>query len=320
MYARALVVTAAVLPLTILAATQCLSDDFQLECPAVPFSAPSERHPAIDDACGMTGDQTDGPKAVQNSLKNNLCSERSATTLQPGDFVTLQRTAEQRGVPFGFAGFAEHRVEHIPDDRTPLANLFTTADGWQIGEGARVQIVALIDFPHYADTSSGESVNCKLTRNLRNDIHINLVQTPAPERPKSDDPNHDAKLAERNAALCDSITAEIIPHFRPAAWEVKHLQQVEKMHLPVRIAGQLFFDASHFPCTGTTSVDSLKRATLWEIHPVYAIDVCQNGSIDACASDDESVWTPLHQWIESPPSNATSVSETEDDGEVPDVE
>src|SRR5262249_41955834 len=178
-------------------------------------------------------------RRVRNDRRSNrrsqsgseFAEEQPATTLQLGDFVTLQRTAEQREVPFGFAGFGAHRVEHIPDDRSPLADLFTTSDNRQIGEGARVQIVALIDFPHYADTSSGESVNCKLTRNLRNDIHINLVQTPAPGRPKSDDPDHDAKLAERNAALCDSITAEIIPHFRPAAWEAKHLRKVEEMHL-----------------------------------------------------------------------------------------
>jgi hypothetical protein len=145
----------------------------------------------------QTGDQSANPKGVQNSLKNNLCSGGTTTTLRAEDFVALQRTAEQMGVSFGFTGFGADRVEHIPVDRSNLAHLFATPDNQQIGEGARVQIVALVDFPHYAGK---ESVNCGQPPNESHDIHMNLVQTPAPPRPKPQDPDHDAKLAERNAS------------------------------------------------------------------------------------------------------------------------
>jgi hypothetical protein len=94
----------------------------------------------------QTGDQSANPKGVQNSLKNNLCSGGTTTTLRAEDFVALQRTAEQMGVSFGFTGFGADRVEHIPVDRSNLAHLFATPDNQQIGEGARVQIVALVDF------------------------------------------------------------------------------------------------------------------------------------------------------------------------------
>jgi hypothetical protein len=34
----------------------------------------------------------------------------------------------------------------------------------------------------------------------------------------------------------------------------------------------------------------------WEIHPVYAIDVCKKKSLNNCKANNDSVWTPLDQW------------------------
>jgi hypothetical protein len=80
---------------------------------------------------------------------------------------------------------------------------------------------------------------------------------------------------------------EISPHFRPAQWERDRLRET-RAH-PVRITGQLFFDAAH--------TVSPKRISLWEIHPVYGIDVCINGTIASCPAGNESKWMPLHQWV-----------------------
>jgi hypothetical protein len=47
-----------------------------------------------------------------------------------------------------------------------------------------------------------------------------------------------------------------------------------------------------------TLVDILapSRVSSWEIHPVYAIDVCKKKSLNSCKADNDSVWTPLDQW------------------------
>ena len=36
----------------------------------------------------------------------------------------------------------------------------------------------------------------------------------------------------------------------------------------------------------------------WEIHPVYAIDVCKFTTFTACKPDDDSLWKPLHPFME----------------------
>jgi hypothetical protein len=76
------------------------------------------------------------------------------------------------------------------------------------------------------------------------------------------------------------VTAEISPHFRPASWDrfdvnPKTTQAAHGLPLKrvkVRISGQLFFDASHKPCINGEG-RAPRRRSIWEIHPVYAIDV-----------------------------------------------
>src|SRR5262249_55673853 len=87
-------------------------------------------------------------------------------------------------------------------------------------------------------------------------------------------------------------------HFRPEIYEAKFLFAVAKRRLPVKIAGQLFFDASHRPCDGDTPRDSSVHGTLWEIHPIYSIDVCKHSTLAQCPAHDSSVWQPLEQWLE----------------------
>lgn len=118
-------------------------------------------------------------------------------------------------------------------------------------------------------------MNCKLSGSDSNDIHIVLGGT-------------------KQGAECSSITAETIPHLRPPSWNRTALN---KIHKPVRIRGQLFFDASHVPsCSGGAPVgNNPARCSNWEIHPVYAVDVCKNTSLAACVFDKDSVWVPLDQ-------------------------
>ena len=57
---------------------------------------------------------------------------------------------------------------------------------------------------HISDCNGGEEVNCKKTGSEVNDIHIPLIDPTSPNPQTVDE--------------CNSVTAEMIPHFRPATW------------------------------------------------------------------------------------------------------
>jgi hypothetical protein len=148
-----------------------------------------------------------------------------------------------------------------------------------LGEGTFVEYIAFIQDAHYSDVSSGEAVNCNIPGDSTNDIHIVLVQDP------NDDP-------------CTSTTAEMIPHFRPEAWTDKNVDSV-KEH-PVRVRGPLFYDDAHKPCSGT-SRPSPNRASVWEIHPVYSMDVCRMDDLKQCQSSTNAAdWKSLEDWLTNP--------------------
>jgi hypothetical protein len=149
------------------------------------------------------------------------------------------------------------------DDRKEVENL---------GEGNYVSYVALIKDAHYSDTTGGEAVNCNFSGNPPNDIHIVLMS--------------DATDTDE----CHSTTAEMSPHYRPTNWTPAKLSSLGK---PVRIKGQLFYDNSHTPCSAKSRPNP-KRASLWEIHPVYSLEVCQFGDLDKCRnSTNPADWTAV---------------------------
>ncbi len=208
------------------------------------------RNPASDDHCGIYGDKTDPASQAESAAKNNFC----APTYDP-DVMTYQKLLD-----------LQTQSANIPkelDDRKEVQNL---------GEGNYVSYVAVIKNAHYSDTTGGESVNCNMSGNPPNDIHIVLMS----------DPN--------DTDECHSTTAEMSPHYRPANWTPAALNALGK---PVRIKGQLFYDNSHTPCTAHSRPNP-KRASLWEIHPVYSIEVCRSSNLDECRnSTDPAEWTAL---------------------------
>jgi hypothetical protein len=232
--------------------------------------------------------------------------------------MSLQSQAAAMHIPFGADGFGADRVVHLPEDRAPLSSGQFRVNGQPIGEGDLVRTVAFVDDPHAADLGAGEDVNCHQPDAAGNDIHINLVETPAPPKALRTDSDEvkKQKREARNLALCKAIVAEMIPHFRPDAFDPVFLAAIAKQQLPVRISGQLFFDASHRPCNSDGPQDSSVRGSLWEIHPIYSLDVCNNGTLQQCPADNDAVWTSLQEWATMNAAAASTMraeTELEDD-------
>ena len=239
---------------------------------------------AIDEVCGPDG--VGGANSVaQNQVKNNLCASQPATTVDIGVLVTLQADVPSLGIEFGSS-------ETIPTpEQRPKLRHPDVAHGIAVGERSLVQLVGFVLNGHYSNVESGEDVNCSIAGEPMNDIHLAIA-------------------AARGAPACDSVTAEIIPHFRPEPWlvlatlnEPNAPTMLANLRLdrPLRFTGQLMFDASHMPCTnGRPATDAPPRVSSWEIHPVYQIDVCSTGTILSECAADAAVWTPLDQWLKPP--------------------
>jgi hypothetical protein len=242
---------------------------FDPGCP-YPFADIAVKHP-IDSDCGVQGKSGGTPEnAAQNQAKNNFCATGNPARVTPVSFRNLQAKVVSLQIPFGSGST-------LPPDRSKLHDIYTTSDGNTIGEGSVVRLVAFVEKAHPSDVTSGESVNCGETGEEQNDIHIPTVQTPGADE-------------------CTSVTAEMTPHARPAGWTSGALNQ---LGVPVRITGQLFFDGSHRPCKNGSG--SPKRVSLWEIHPVYAVDVCSGSTIADCPFNDDTKWHPLETKPAAPP-------------------
>jgi hypothetical protein len=176
-----------------------------------------------------------------------------------------------------------------------------------VGEGKRVQLVAYL---LHADYSGGETVNCNSTSNPIlsagdefTDIHVYLSAT-KPTRYTSD--------AVRKKQDCRSITAEIIPHLRPDAFTkiasmhdtkggAKAFDRVAaaKLNRPMRVTGHMFFDGAHTPCKGDDDPKTTpRRFSSWEIHPVYAMEVCKFTVKAKCRVDHDADWVSFKTWMD----------------------
>lgn len=232
----------------------------------LPFAAIAKKQP-VDSKCGVAGDAgaNDGMR-FQDMAKNNFCATGKPFVLRFADYPKLQAAAEK-------ALGSNYKVGHPPPDRSGLKDI-ATVRGTKIGEGDVVQLVAFVEKAHYSDVNKGENVNCNQPGNPDNDIHIPLVSKAGDDE-------------------CNSVTAEISPHFRPEVWTPGNLN---KPGVPLRFTGQLMFDAEHKPCVAGKKINPA-RVSVWEIHPVYAVEVCKSAT--KCDAANDADWTPLHEFVAS---------------------
>ena len=265
------------------------ADDFKLPAGCtLPFASIA---PTSDPAgsCPNEGSGTnlapikDAAKVREDLAKNTFCADFSQPV--PVDFKILRDM--QAKAP---------AKSKLVSSRAALQKFFPVGDQ-KIGEGTVVQIVAFMKDAHVSDCregSAGEDVNCKVLGVDKNDFHIPLLD---PTQPKP-----------TSQVECTSVTAEISPHFRPAAWAGIDLQTPTGN--PVRITGPLFFDDSHEICKmvgGKLQGPGPQRSSLWEVHPVYQVEVCASTDPAKCSIHATgATWTPYDQWIKTHASQTTA--------------
>jgi hypothetical protein len=247
-----------------------------------PFTNKPQR---LDELCGNTGCFKGEANDEQNALKNNFCASlKKITTVTLKTFADLNAASNQepsitKGSP--------------PPSRAKLKNIIALNSGAKLGEGQVVTFVGFVlearhsnvDRDDPLNKGNGESVQCNLLGCAYNDIHVTLAENP------------------QEQSMCRTIVAEIVPHYRPPAWDLFDSPDYEaflKTH-PVKMTGQLFFDGSHVACTDAgkagfnpvTKHDDFQRLALWEIHPIYAIDVCKHTDKAKCSASDPTAWFPF---------------------------
>ena len=248
-----------------------------------PFTNKPQR---IDYLCGNNGCSKGAANDMQNAQKNNFCaSVNPITPVRLKTFSDLNDAVNNEpSIPTG----------EPPPSRTKLANILTLASGKKLGEGKVVSFVGYVldarhsnvDKDNPLTAGNGESVQCNLLGCAYNDIHITLGED------------------QNEQKLCRTVVAEIIPHYRPPAWDLfdsPDYTNFFKTH-QVKITGQLFFDGSHVPCTADgkagfnparDNAKDFERLALWEIHPIYAIDVCKSADKAQCDPANKQAWFPF---------------------------
>lgn len=233
------------------------SSDLQFH-PACKMPFASSPVPDIDGQCSIEGaNGSSAAKIAESKTKNDFCvSMSNVTPIQYQTFSDLQ----------------DKTTFKSSADRSPLAKT-TTLNGKSIGEGTYVEYEGFLLHAQYSNKNNGEAVNCNIPGEDTNDIHIQMVNDPA-----DDD-------------ACDSVTAQMSPHFRPESWTPDKLTSLKAHKL--RLSGPLFYDDSHAPCRNGKRPNP-QRISVWEIHPIYAVDVCKQKFVDKNSTCQD--WIPLDQW------------------------
>jgi hypothetical protein len=231
-----------------------------------PCAADLEHCPV--EGCAQPG----SPHALLNTLKRRTTtadgrkiSRASAVTVSFDVLRALEREA---------AALVGEKRDLDEAERSKLAAIAVGAQ--KVGEGTAARLVGYVA-PRGRGRSSGthaggiESVNCRLEDEAQRDIHINVMPRP-------------------DATECDGVVVEMIPQGRGEhpRWNADELDRLAKDQKLVMIVGPLFYDNEHRvrpDCTIKSSEP--KRMSLWEIHPVIEVWVCER---NGCTADAPRGW------------------------------
>jgi len=242
---------------------------------SLPWAPIAEPHP-IDKTCGKSGLSKVSEKVAESEAKNNLCVTGTPTDVDYETLIELQDGVD-----------SDHSV-HLGDRNTPSrpTREYPTSKG-DLSEGDLVRMSAWVLLAKNSNKSGGENVNCSKSGIENNDIHMVL-----------------AKLVDHSDLdedECHSVTAEAIPHFRPSSWSSTNINSFRDH--PVRLTGQLFLDSDHMPCRPDGTGGGPDRASVWEIHPVYLIEICKFTSLAKCSPTSKAAWVAFEQRVDESESN-----------------
>ena len=188
------------------------------------------------------------------------------------DLDVLQALTDGRGVPQGEHLSAAERKKLL-DFKLPTQT---------VSEGDHVALTGFIAEDRTIGCGGGESVNCGHTEPndgdpacTRTDIHVPIVE-------------------EVDGHEVQSVVTEPIPQGpNVKVWTPAAFRAVKKQGRRLLIKGGLFYDSHHIVNTDDNStLTEPKRFTLWEIHPITAVLVC-NRPDNKCDPETATDWNPL---------------------------
>jgi hypothetical protein len=217
--------------------------------------------------------KANSPHALFNQLKRRTTDAAGAEiTRESARTITFKELHELQAAADAALPDAKDLTKAQRDKLLAL-----TIPGGTFGEGTGVKLVGFIA-PDNGSPSSGahpggiESVNCRLTKPEERDVHIPVV--PRPDQPE-----------------CEGVVVEPIPQTRGAhpSWTTGPMRQLAHQKKLVMFVGPLFWDNEHQvnPDCGHLKSGQPRRMSLWEIHPVTELYVCDSGT---CTADDHAGW------------------------------
>jgi len=149
---------------------------------------------------------------------------------------------------------------------------WTDAERQMVADVENGDRVAAVGYIFDATYSVPETCNCSYTGKPSLDFHIWLVRD------------------RRNAEKSNSFVVEMTPRVRleHPGWTLEKLRALipPRAWTMVRVGGLMTFDSEHW-----NFVRDAKRATVWEIHPVFQFWVCSSGA--NCDPSQQKGWILL---------------------------
>lgn len=230
--------------------------------PAAPTARPAARPPtgparpaSVEGIVSIIPQTWDKPEP--NTTTFDGPDGQCGPTGDGGDTVTNKRK-NRTDVPTEYHEVTWGALQVLPYPEAPKSQEEWTPEQLaqiQPYQGIAVMVVGYLAALKPQTSGGGESTNCHFTNSVEVDWHMALVE-------QAGDPES------------SSIVVETTPRVRKdhPTWTPQALHSWVKSDAPVRISGWTLLDPEHRAHLGRY------RSTLWEIHPITAIEVFQDGA------------------------------------------